>query len=150
MPLDVRRVGHIPKESPLETHAVLTWAMNFAAGSSPPFGRLDRALFDNTAEQAPPLHPLFFACTREVVGAWAALYGGGMTKAEVVRHTFVHHTYDAEFSLSVIPTAGSTYHTLLQLVDVAPHRAGSRFVTAFRTVPMGSDRAVGRSWCVAA
>jgi len=162
MPVDARRVGAVPRQSPLRTDAVLTWAMNFAAGAAPPFSPLDPALFD-ARRGGVALHPLFFASTREVLGAWAALYASGMSTEEVVKHTFAHFTYDAEFAPPVDPpvarcgTARATawancqYQSAVRLVGVGARRSGALFVTAFETREAqgdggGGGRVVGRSW----
>jgi acyl dehydratase len=87
-----------------------------------------------------------------VVGAWAALYSTGFTKPEVIKHTFVHHTYDACFYRAV-PT-GTTLQTNVVLTGVGPHRprgggttpSGARFTTAFTTHEADSGVLVGDSW----
>jgi hypothetical protein len=164
MPVDARRVGAVPRQSPLRTDAVLTWAMNFAAGAAPPFSPLDPALFD-ARRGGVALHPLFFASTREVLGAWAALYASGMSAEEVVKHTFAHFTYDAEFALPVAGHCGAAratawadcqYESAVRLVGVGARRSGALFVTAFETREAqrdsggggggGGGRLVGRSW----
>lgn len=124
-----------PVQSPLVTDTVLTWSMNFCAGASPPEEPLDPRYFDNTAVAAttmPMLHPLFLASTREVIGAWAALYAAGAAKEEIVKHTFVHHTYDAIFYEDVF--TGSQLKTAVTLAGVGRHHSGgTHFVTALET-----------------
>ena len=159
MPLSAKNVGVHPPQSPLLTRAVLTWSMNFSAAANPPDEPLNPAYFDNSdsAAATPVLHPLFMASAREVVGAWAALYAAGATKEEVIKHTFVHHTYDALFYRNV--QAGSTLQTAVTLAGVGPHSSGgTHFLTALETTLHPSDACgsssgrrgagglVGRSW----
>jgi len=132
--------------------------MNFCAGAVPPVEALNPKYFDNSGSTAaiPVLHPLFMASTREVVGAWATLYAAGATKEEVIKHTFVHHTYDAIFYGDV--EAGSTLSTSVMLAGLGPHRASgsTHFLTAMETTQLSSatngsnDGAgavvTGRSW----
>lgn len=141
MPLDAKKAGEMARVSPQTTHAILPWTMNFAAAAEPD---MTPAYFDNSNGKTPRVHPLFLASVTEVVGAWSALYTGGVSKEEVVKHTFVHHSFDVSFTRVPIQ-ANDTLTTQVQLAGVGDHRAGSHFLTKFRHVNQQGE-CVSNSW----
>lgn len=138
MPLSSAHVGSAPVQSPLRTHALLPWTMNFSAAC----GELRPCFVDNSGGQVPQVHPLFLAGCAEIVGAWACVYHAGMTKAEVIKHTFAHHSFDGIFHRRL--ESGAEVETVVSLAGVGRHRSGGHFVTSFRH----SDRSglMGESW----
>ena len=126
MPLDAARVGVVPPQSPLTTNAILAWTMNFCAAVDD-FSPL---YVDNTAGSRPAAHPLFLAGATEIIGAWACLYASGITKAEVTRNTFAHHSFDAVMERPLL--SGEKIKTEARLVGVGVRRSGGHFVSRFR------------------
>lgn len=120
--------------------------MNFVAGISPSSLPLGQEWFDNSGDDHPlPLHPLFLASTREIIGAWAALYSTDVTKEEVIAHTFVHHSFDAVFHREAV--VDRTYRTDVTLVGVGARRSGGHFVTECTNCHVdGGRRPIGTSW----
>eukprot|EP00943_MAST-04B_sp_MAST-4B-sp1_P002241 g2241.t1 len=144
MPLDAALVGVEPKQSPLVTNAILTWSMNYVAGSVPSYLPIEKKYFDNTiSNKPPPLHPLFVASVQEVIGAWAALYASGVTKIEVIRHPFIHYTYDAIFYDTGL--SGDILSTKVHLVEVGNHRSGGHFLTS-NTTRNQNGYLINKSW----
>ncbi len=142
MPLDVSLVGVEPKQSPLITNAILTWSMNYVAGSVPSYLPMEKKYFDNTIGK-PPLHPLFVASVQEVIGAWAALYASGVTKVEVIQHPFVHYTYDAVFYDTGL--SGDTLSTKVHLVGIGNRKSGGHFLTS-NTTRNQNGYLINKSW----
>lgn len=144
MPLRSSEVSTVPKESPLTTNACLTWAMNFAAGCD----AIRPCFLDNTAERRPLVHPLFLSGCVEIVGAWGCVYAAGVTKAEVIKSTFVHHTLDCIMSEPMF--ADDVVHTDVTLAGVGQRRSGGHFVAHFehRRVRGGTanSQMLGQSW----
>ena len=141
MPLDANLAGEMARVSPQTTHAILPWTMNFAAAAE---AQMTREYYDNSGGKVPLVHPLFLASVTEVVGAWSALYTGGVSKKEVVKHTFVHHSFDAEYT-HVRINADDTITTEVQLAGVGDHRAGSHFLTKYKHVNQKGE-CVSNSW----
>lgn len=125
MPLDATRVGIEPKESPMITHAALTWTMNFAAGCR----EIIPLFADNTHARVPVVHPLFLASCSEIIGAWGCLYAAGVTKPEVIKHTFVHWKFDSVFHRLL--SSDETVTTRITLAGIGNHRSGGHFSTKF-------------------
>ena len=144
MPLDASLVGIEPKQSPLITNAILTWSMNYVACAVPTYIPMEKKYFDNTNDaKPPPLHPLFVASVQEVIGAWAALYASGMSKLEVIKHSFVHYTYDAIFYDSGL--AGDFLQTKVHLVGIGNRRSGGHFLTSNVTSNQ-KNNLISKSW----
>jgi acyl dehydratase len=140
MPLDARKVGSSPPQSPLETEVILPWAMNFAAS----FDDMHPAYFDNTDGKVPIVHPLFLSACVEITGAWAALYVSGATKEEVIEHTFVHFSYDAVFHRPI--QSGEALTTEVQLVGLGNRPSGAHFVTRMHTADTGGAPVCTSHW----
>ena len=142
MPLHATAVSLRPKESPLQNTLHLAWAMNFAAAAS--LGGEPLAPFvNNAAGRVPAVHPLFLASCLEVVGAWACVYLAGMSKAEVVRHTFAHHTFDTVHLREL--RAGESLTSTVELDSVSWRPSGGRFTARFEHRD-AQGRACCESW----
>eukprot|EP00040_Diaphanoeca_grandis_P007243 m.40196 g.40196 ORF g.40196 m.40196 type:complete len:334 (+) comp18410_c0_seq1:173-1174(+) len=140
MPLFVKAVGSSPKESPIETHAVLAWTMNFAAACND----FQPRYINNAIGCVPEVHPLFLASCVEIIGAWASLYKGGATKAEVIKHTFAHYSFDTIIHKTFV--CGDTVKTDVALVGVGQRRSGGHFVTNMNHTNKSTGDLLGQSW----
>jgi hypothetical protein len=121
MPLRSSLVGTRPKESPLLTDTSLTWTMNFCAGAR----CNDRDYYDNEGGKQPQVHPFFLASCAEIIGAWACVYACGVTKPEIVKHTFAHHTFHAIFRRPI--RSGERILTDVQMTGIGQKRSGAHF-----------------------
>lgn len=122
----------------MTTHAALTWTMNFAAGCR----ELIPLFADNTCGRIPSVHPMFLASCSEIIGAWGCLYAAGVTKPEVVKHTFVHWKFDSIFHRPLL--ADDTVTTKITLVGVGNRRSGGHFSAKF--VHRDLMGVIGESW----
>lgn len=125
MPLSSAFVGQSPKESPIHTHATLTWAMNFAAGCD----AIRPCFLDNRDGRIPAVHPLFLAGATEIIGFWACVYASGVTKPEAIRHTVAHHSFDGIFYDEL--RADELAKTVVSLAGAGSRKSGDHFLAHF-------------------
>jgi len=111
---------------PILTELSEVWGMNFAAACDD----VSDAFMDTTNDNVPLVHPVFLAGCVEVVGAFASIYGAGMTKDEIKKNTFLHHFCDMSFKRHF--RANEKVRTKIELVRVKQKKSGIYTGTQFK------------------
>lgn len=133
MPISASSRGLEVQTEPTELCAV--WTMNHAAGCSD----ASSAFMDTRDQRVPIAHPVFLAGCVELPFAFACIYQAGLTKAELVTHTFLHHLCDIDFSGGRHIRADDVVQTRVTLPRVEQKRSGVHTGTRYRHYSQGGE-----------
>lgn len=145
MPINTNTIGLCGNVSPIETKLTKTWIINFAAGSIP---YLNNHNFIGDGSNDPNLNviPVFLSSCIEVIGAWSCLYKTGLSKKEVIKTTFVHYKFDAEFF--DILTLSDEINSECKLVGIGlrENKKNVEFITKFTHTNPNNNKLFCKSW----
>eukprot|EP01062_Namystynia_karyoxenos_P062691 TRINITY_DN55560_c0_g1_i1.p1 TRINITY_DN55560_c0_g1~~TRINITY_DN55560_c0_g1_i1.p1 ORF type:complete len:329 (+),score=83.17 TRINITY_DN55560_c0_g1_i1:73-1059(+) len=137
MPVQDHALGCVPRISPIKTHALRVWTMNFAAacGEARPEYWEAAADAEGRVDGQVAVHPLFLSSTAEILGFWGGVYGAGFTKSEVTRFPLVHAAIDTTFAAPL--TSGAEVESRVDVVGLGRRRSGTHIVVRVRSAAAG-------------